>query len=382
MTARIKALHIISNLMIGGAEAMLSKVVRESAKFDVDHAVISMIDGGRVAAELTSAGIPVHFLGARRNFGALSHIGALRRMVRELQPDLIQGWMYHGNLAASAVGKFNGDRHVPVIWNVRQTVQTLRNETLLTALVILAGVPLSRSPRAIIYNSLRAAEDHERLGYSRRRRIIIPNGFDTDLFRPDPSCRVVLLKQLGLPTDAAIVGRVANFHALKDFPTLIAAFARISQRNARAHLVLVGRGLDSENREFAKLMASLPFPDKVHIMGERSDVASIMPAFDVLLSSSSAEAFPNVIGEAMACAVPTVTTDAGDCKEILGDPTRVVNCRDAEMLADKALHVLSLAPAERAAIGKRDRARVIERYSIATVAEEYAALWRRTISAA
>lgn len=379
MTRRIKVLHIISNLMSGGAEAMLSKVARASAKSDVDHVVISMITGGIIADDLATSDIPVHFLGAGRSFGAVTHIGEIRQLARDLNPDLIQGWMYHGNIAGTAGGLFNG-RSIPVIWNVRQTVRTLRHESLLTAFLILLGAPLSRSPRAIIYNSLHAAEDHERFGYTHKRRVIIPNGFDTELFRPSATSRGFLLKELRLPANAAIVGRVANFHTHKDFPTLMAAFASIARQNPRAHLVMVGRGLDSKNHAFAALMASLPFSDRVRIMGERSDVAQIIPGFDVLLSSSSAEAFPNVIGEAMACGVSTVTTDAGDCREVLGDPERVVARGDAEALAQATLQLLSLDPAERAAIGSRDRARVIERYSIEAVAAQYAALWRQAVA--
>jgi glycosyltransferase involved in cell wall biosynthesis len=380
MTSRIKVLHIISSLMNGGAEAMLSKVARASAKLGIDHVVISMVTGGFVAEELKRSGIPIHFLDAKRSFSAAFRIGALKRVVRDLQPDMIQGWMYHGNLAGTVAASFSCGRRIPVIWNVRQSVQSLRNETVLTALFILAGAPLTRTPRRIIYNSLRAAEDHERFGYSRGKRIIIPNGFDTELFQPKQTAREALREYLELPKDALIVGRVANFHVHKDYPTLFAAFAKIAQKKPRAHLVLVGRGLDAENAEFATLLASAPSAN-IHVMGERTDIARIMPGFDLLLSSSSAEAFPNVIGEAMACGVPAVTTDAGDCSDILGDSSRIVARRNAAMLAEKALDVLSLDREERAKLGSRDRARVIENYSIDAVAARYTVLWQQSMNA-
>lgn len=376
MTERLKVLHIISNLMTGGAEAMLSKVARESAKLGIDHTVVSMIDGGAIASELKDAGIPVHFLGARRSFGAAFRIGKIRQFVRKLKPDVIQGWMYHGNLAANAAAGA-GERPIPVIWNVRQSLASLRKESLLTRLVILAGTVMSRAPRAIIYNSVRAAEDHERLGYSRARRVIIPNGFDTALFRPDPAARAALIQQLGLPDDALIIGRVANFHAHKDYPTLFAAFAEIMRTDPRAHLVLIGRNLGTKNPEFSRLLAALPSSAAVHILGERSDVARIVPGFDIMLSSSSAEAFPNVIGEAMACGVPTVTTDAGDCNAVLGDPARVVPIGDSAALARKALDLLLPDREKRAEVGARDRARVISAYSIEKIAAEYVALWQK-----
>jgi glycosyltransferase involved in cell wall biosynthesis len=378
MNTPIKVLHIISNLMSGGAEAMLSKVVRTSARH-VHHIVISMVDGGAIADELVRAGIPLHHMGAHRNFGTISQFGALRRLVRQIQPDLVQGWMYHGNLAASAAAFSNGDRRIPVTWNVRQSVKTLRNESLLTAMAILAGAPMSCMPRAIIYNSQHAANDHEALFYSSARRVIIPNGFDTEFFRPDSRGRIALVDKLGLPNDAIILSRVANYHLHKDYPTLLSAFAAISQNNRRAHLVLVGRDVNAKNEALNKLISALPYPERVHLMGERRDIPQIMPGFDVLLSSSSAEAFPNVIGEAMACAVPTVATDVGDCGDILGDSARLAGPRDPEALAEKALALLALDPVQRAAVGARDRMRVIERYSIEAIAAQYVALWRRNV---
>jgi glycosyltransferase involved in cell wall biosynthesis len=382
MTARIKVLHIISNLNRGGAEAMLQKVISASIKSNVENTVISIIEGGLVAEELRRAGLSVYSLGAHRNVAAISRFSALKSLIRELSPDLLQGWMYHANIAASVSAGLVSDRRIPVVWNVRQSVPTLRNESALTTLTILAGAPLSYLPRSIIYNSVRAAEDHERILYSRARRRIIPNGFDTELFRPRPGSRGDLIRQLKLPEDAQIIGRVANFHHHKDFKTLFDSFAIISQKSPRAHLALIGGGLDSNNRELAGLMTLLPSTDKLHILGERSDVANIMPGFDVLLSSSSAEAFPNVIGEAMASAVPVVTTDAGDCREILSDPTRVVSCRNAGMLANSTLALLSRDPSERAAIGMRDRERIISHYSIEAIAHRYVNLWRETIRAA
>jgi len=375
MTARPKVLHMISNLMAGGAETMLSKVVRATAG-EIEHSVVSMIDGGAIAAELKNAGIPVHFLGAGRNFSAALRIGKIRQIVRAVMPDLVQGWMYHGNIAASVAASARRPP-VPVLWNIRQSIGSLRDESFLTLLTILLGTPLSGSPRVIIYNSRRAIEDHERLGYSRKRRVIIANGFDTEAYQPDPAARAALLSQLGLPTDAAIVGRIANFRTYKDYPTLFAAFAAIARANPRAYLIVIGRELDPDNPALRRLIASQPAQDRVRILGERADVARLLPGFDIMLSSSSAEAFPNVLGEAMACAVPTITTDAGDCGEILGDPTRVVPVGDSAALAQKAIEFLALTPERRATIGATDRARVIANFSLEKIAAEYVALWRR-----
>lgn len=73
---------------------------------------------------------------------------------------------------------------------------------------------------------------------------------------------------------------------------------------------------------------------------------------------------PNVIGEGIANGVPTVTTDAGDCDDILGNPARVAGCRDAVMLAEKILSLLALDPAEQVVIGLRYCESIISGHSI------------------
>ena len=59
---------------------------------------------------------------------------------------------------------------------------------------------------------------------------------------------------------------------------------------------------------------------RIRLLGERPDLETLYPAFDIAtLSSAFGEAFPNVVGEAMACAVPCVATDIGDIAAVIGD---------------------------------------------------------------
>jgi glycosyltransferase involved in cell wall biosynthesis len=376
MSGRIKILHIISNLMTGGAEAMLSKVARATAKDDVEHVVVTMLTGGAVSDELADAGVRVLSLDTERSVRALAALGRIRVLIRSERPDVVQGWMYHGNIAATTAAAWLRPRP-PVLWNIRQSLPTLEKEAPLTKALIGLGAPLSRFADAIVYNSVRAAEDHERRGYARRRRVIIANGFDTQLLAPDANARASLLRECTLPDDAIVVGRIGNFLVLKDYPMLLAAFARIAEANPRAYLVLIGRDVSEQNKALAALLETTPHRDRIRTLGERRDVARLVPAFDIMLSSSSSEAFPNIVGEAMACGVPTVATDAGDCRQILDDAERIVPVGDAEALAKKALAILALPAADRAAIGAKDRTRVIANYSIDAITAEYEALWRR-----
>ena len=137
------------------------------------------------------------------------------RLTRESGPDLIQGWMYHGNLMATIASAASHGR-VPVLWNIRQTIYDLGRERRLTAVVIRQGARLSRYPAAIVYNSITSAEQHEAIGYRTDKRVILPNGFDCEMFHPDPEARSSLRKELGLPVDSVLIGLIARYHPMKD----------------------------------------------------------------------------------------------------------------------------------------------------------------------
>jgi glycosyltransferase involved in cell wall biosynthesis len=107
----------------------------------------------------------------------------------------------------------------------------------------------------------------------------------------------------------------------------------------------------------------------------------IMAALDVLASASSfGEAFPNVLGEAMACGVPCVVTDVGDSGEIVGDAGHVVGIGEMTDLAEKLLMVLRLPEVARAALGRRARTRVAENYEIGCVVRRYERFYERMLS--
>jgi glycosyltransferase involved in cell wall biosynthesis len=78
-----------------------------------------------------------------------------------------------------------------------------------------------------------------------------------------------------------------------------------------------------------------------------------------------------VLGEAMACGVPCVSTDCGDAREIVGEAGRVVPARDPAALAEALLALLGLGRGAREALGAAGRARVAAAYDIESVAQRF-----------
>lgn len=351
---------------------MLAKVIEALPGPDFEHVVVTFIEGGLFAERLAGRGVRIIGLGQATGHPAraLLMLPGLRRIVEEINPDVVQGWMYHGNLAASAT---SGGR--PVVWNVRQRLERLVDNAPATRLAILGSLLWRRNVRAVIYNSERAAAEHERRWYPAAKRVLIPNGFDLASFWPDPSAGSALRREFGLPEDALLVGRVARDDAIKDTPTLIKAFTNLTAKGA--YLVLVGRGMTAENTALDELLRAANIKERVLLIGERPDIPRLNAAFDIaVLSSSHGEGFPNVVCEAMSAGTPVVATDVGECSDIIDDVARIVPVRDPVALSVAMARILALPPSERALLGLRDRCRVSEFYDIAAIAQSYAGLWR------
>lgn len=373
----MRAVFVASGLDVGGAEFALLRLLTALREIGVDGAVMSMRSRGAAGSAMQSASFPVASLDLPALAKSVTAAHRLISFLRDCRPAVVVGWMYHGNLAAL----FGGRRaSLPVVWGVRQSLGDGARDKWVTRWVIRAGAWLSPRAAAIVYNSAAARAQHEASGYAPARGIVIPNGFDTAQLRPDPGLRAAVRGELGLADDAPVVAQVARFHPVKDYPTFLRAAARLAERRPRAVFVLVGEGVDASNSELMSSIASFGLADRVRLLGRRDDVARLMAGIDVLCLTSSAEGFPNVIGEAMSCGVPCVGTAVGDVAELIGDTGEVVPPGDAAAVAAAAGRLLELEPAARRALGERARQRIVERYSIGEVARRYADLLHAVVA--
>lgn len=373
----LHVVHVITGLSRGGAETALHRLVHGlSREAGFTHSIVSLTVDNQFDFE--PLGVAVRTLGMRRGLPTPAALWRLRRMVSELEPDIVQGWMYHGNVAATLAMK--PAAAVPVIWNIRHSLHDLVREKPLTRLLIRVGAVLARrtTVRRIVYCSDTSRVQHERVGYPHSKSVHIPNGFDCQRFRPSPDGRYRVRRSLGLEDDAVVVGSVARFHPIKNHVGLIAAFSRIAPRYPRARLLLAGFGISVENEAITEAIRRGGQQDRIILLGERNDMPDLFAALDVLVLGSRSEGFPNVLGEAMACGVPCVTTDVGDAASIVGDTGFVAAANDEAGLAEALGRSLALPDEERVALGARARSRVRQFYHMPEVIGRYAELYRHT----
>lgn len=364
-------LHVITGLTTGGAETMLWKLLAGSAELRSAASVLSLMGRGTLGPRIEALGVPLACAGMRRGLpGPIAMLRA-RAVARRTPHQLLQGWMYHANLAALALAA----GRVPVLWNIRQSFSGFAVERPLTRMVVRACARVSPRAARIVYNSRASAAQHEAIGFDAARRVIIPNGFDTGSFRPDPGAREALRRMLGLAHTALLVGLVARWHPMKNHAGFLAAGAQLAALVPSAHLVLAGQGVTAE-----KLGSSLQadgLPTRVHFLGEVSEPQQLMAGLDVLCSASAwGEGFPNVVGEAMASGVPCVVTDVGDSAWLVADTGFVVPPSEVDALASALIRMLGLTSDERRTLGERARSRIESAFALPAVAQRYAELYR------
>lgn len=356
--------HIITGLNVGGAERALYTLLTNGLEGPFRNRVISLMGPGHYGPLLEEAGIPVTCLNMHPGRPTPMAVRRLLAACAEDPADILQGWMVHGNLAATLVQRWSR-RHAALVWNVRISLEAIQEAKRTTRILTKLSAWLSSRPAAIFYNARRSQMQYEKIGYRAEIGHYLPNGFNTEKWCPQPDIRRSIRHSLNLPDDALVIGFVGRGHPQKDIPNLISAFDKISAKHPKAVLVAVGRDIEPH----------LGDRERVILLGERHDVPELMRGFDLLCLSSRTEGFPNVIGEAMASGLACVSTDVGDAKHIIGDTGWVSPPRDASALAtclDQALTCNLQQLQER---GVRARNRIERNYSITSVVTEYKALY-------
>lgn len=368
-----RVLHVISGLDTGGAEMMLYKLV--SASKNIEHAVVSLKSNGNVGLKLAELGTPVHTLELANVSNIPFAWPKYTKIVRQFRPHLIQGWMYHGNLFSS-LASFFLRLQVPVLWNIRYGAFSLEQESTLTRQLIQKGGWLSRQPRHIIFNAYTSMKQHHSLGYEKERSIVIPNGFDLNILKPDPEARKNLHAELGISEDIRLIGYVARYHPHKDHCNFIKAATQL-QDIPNVRFVLVGSEIDKSNKELTQLLEHHQLTERVFLFGERADIPEITSGLDIANCVSWTESFPNIVGEAMACGTPCVVTDVGDAAYVVDNTGIVVPPKNPQALALAWRNLLTMDADRLAQLAEAARQRIVETFSLTEVTRQYENLYHQ-----
>jgi glycosyltransferase involved in cell wall biosynthesis len=339
----IHVTHIITSLGVGGAESVLCELVAHSDPIRFRHHVISLTGPGVVGERMKALGIGVDEM--EPGISKWRMLLRLAGLLRNLETDVVKCWMYHANLAGSLAAPLAGNP--AVIWGVHHCSMDPKHTRRATIQVSNFCAWYSRwLPAAIVYCAESCRQTHEAIGYVKSKGIVITNGCDTERFRPDREARARIRGELGIAPGTPVVTLPARVHPIKGHEVFLRAATSILRSMPATRFLLCGLGTGADNRALVEAIAEAGLSDAIHLLGLRSDIEAILPASDVVVSASHSEAFPNSIISALACGVPCVVTDVGDCADIVGDTGKTVPPGDPVKLAAAVLEILR-APAER-----------------------------------
>jgi glycosyltransferase involved in cell wall biosynthesis len=205
------------------------------------------------------------------------------------------------------------------------------------------------------------------------RLAVVWNGIDART-APTPAERESARATLGVGSDARVVGSVGRLDPVKDFGTLVRAFAIARLRDPRLVLVIVGDG--PERARLTDAIAAAGVADAVRLLGHREDVAALLPGFDVYANSSITEGISLTILEAMAAERPAVVTAVGGNPEVVEDGVTGLlrPARDVPGFAH-AIEELSSNGEWAARLGAAGRRRVLEHFTLDRMVDRYAAIY-------
>lgn len=364
----LRVLHVIPGLGMGGAEQALHRLLGHLPGMGFVSQVLSLRGPGELGQALLDDGTPL----------VPARPGAVSNLLKEWRPDILQGWMYHGNLAAW----FLRQALLPgaaLAWNIRTTLLPWEQFKPSTRLIIRTCLPLSAQADAIIYNASVSMVQHQDYGFPLQRAHWIPNGFDLERFSPRSEAREAVRERWKSGPAAILIGVIARFDPIKNHRGFIQAFGVARSRLPEAKAVLIGPGMTPSNRELMGWIREEELTDAILLAGPMDDLPAVLPALDLVVSASITEGFPNAIGEAMASGVPCIATDAGDSRHLVGDCGLVVPVGNREALADAIVRLASTSAGTRRQTGLAARERISSRFTLRAMASGYAGIYRSIV---
>jgi len=362
-TRKLHLFFLIRTLNIGGTERQLVELIKGLDKNTFEITVGLFYGEGTLREELTAMeGVKLLPLCKSGRWDFIRFCTRLITVLCRLRPHILYSFLPDANLVGLILGKFV--RVKRIVWGVRASNMDVSRYDWLAKISLRLNAFLSRFPDAIIANSVAGKEFHRSIGYSTNRMMVVPNGIDTDRFKPDHSAGLRVRDEWNIDEETIVIGLVGRLDPMKDHTTFLRAVKIFNKEERDVRFVCIGDGKEPCKSEIHSLCRRLGLNGSIIWAGARSDMTAVYNSMDIVTSSSSfGEGFPNVIGEAMACDVPCVVTDIGDSAIIVGETGIVVLPEDPQALADGWRSMLKRLHDKSSSIKEMVRARIVSHYN-------------------
>ena len=356
--------HFVETLERGGLERVVVDLA--TAQMRDGHAVqvLCLFKKGRLANELEAVGVPVLCCDKQPGIDRMA-LAVARKALAEHATEILHTHNavahYHAVIAAFRLP----------IRRILNTRHGMGGARVLSPREWRYRLALMRTDLAVAVCSEGMQAFVDRGIFPKRLARVVRNGIRVDdVIEATAASRLQARELLGLPPDAFVAGTVGRLSPAKDHPFLVESFAIALESIPSARLVIIGEGPNRQDVE--SRIAALGLTERVLLTGDRSDVAQLLPAFDVFVLSSRTEGYSIALLEASAAGLPIVATAVGGNAEIVqqGITGRIVPYSDRDSLAE-AIVMLARNESARLQMGREARTWA-ERYgSVRSMTEAY-----------
>jgi len=360
----IRVLEIIPTLVRGGAEKQLTLLAGGLPRDQFDVHVALLTHDGPYRETLEEQGIPVTLIGKHWKVDPAAY-WKLRRYIRKLNPDIVHTWIFAANCYGRQAAFSAGVKHVIAgercvdRWKAWHELMIDRR--------------LARRTDRIVTNSTGVQEFYVEKGLPANKFLVVPNGV-VPAALDAPLSRDALLAELKLPPETRLIGAVGRLWPQKRYKDLIWVADLLKSARDDTHLLVIGDG--PQRDRLVEYRNQLEIGDRVHFLGARDDVPSILPHLDCFWLGSGFEGQSNALMEAMSAGVPVVATDiAGNRDLVVPDTTGfLVAVGNVAEFARKTMRLLD-DPGLARNMGQAGRQRMLDEFSVAKMVDRHARLY-------
>ena len=375
LSDRIRVLHVIPRLGVGGTEHGLMKIMNGLAETEFEQRVCAVRGMDAAFAGRMNVTSKAYTVGTSSP-GFQFPLFRMAKIMRDFRPHIVHTRNF-GALEGIAAARL---ARIPVAIHSEHGYE----------LEIMGGLPLRR--RALCH-ALFAMTDtvftvtkdlrdyHAKQSWTAPKKIaILPNGVNTEKFSPFRESAHDTRKALGIPPERIILGSVGRLVPIKDHATLLRAAEILVRHGKDIHVLLVGSGSEQTNLT-AQAAATSELAGRTTFTGSSDKVPQLLNAMDIFVLPSINEGMSNTLLEAMSCGLPVVATRVGGNTELAeeGRSAYLFEARGAQSLSEILEHLVN-SPEVRSELGTSARLRVLREFSLAGMVERYRDLYLRLAS--
>ena len=367
--------HIIGDLNVGGTERNLLKILSKMNNKHFEHRVITLFEPGKLTDYFIKAGIKVDCVKISKSLFSLNRTKAifeLLKLIKFINPVVIQTWLYHSNNLINLLSPFINK---PIINSIRHDDPNAGS--IKTKISAKAGAYISKIFNfPIVYCSVNSLKNHTNIGYSKDKTLIISNGFRIPEIDKKES-KKHLKEKYNIPDNYKIAVNVGRYCPEKDYPTLFHTIKLVIDKYPQIVFVLCGKGLERNNPKLSELAYFSDIKTHLILLGSQSNIENIMAGTDFYVSSSSSEAFPNVIAESMSVRTPCIAANVGETSKIIGDTGIVVEPKNPIALANAVLKFINCGDAKLSILGLKAQKRIRKYFSLEKCISQFENLYSK-----